>query len=230
MWEWLYSKENIALRDFKRELSIKITKAEQIGKEEYSEGKRLVGKSVKSKVIMLNFDSQSVYDISKICEYYNAVRSYLSMEKKDDFCKDMPECFPAIYFDERISSTVNSLHRGFEELREEIVQHLTVLNNYHAKFLRLLEEGKSNQAISQEFSMDTGIECSPQAGREDIQNLKLLLYNEITEQEEMVKCELHTKFNRFNIDREKQDRIYFFPGRPGIKEGKIIVRHIGKHL
>ena len=35
---------------------------------------------------------------------------------------------------------------------------------------------------------------------------------------------------KFNIDRTKQDRIYFFPGRKGIHEGKIIVKHIGKHL
>lgn len=40
-------------------------------------------------------------------------------------------------------------------------------------------------------------------------------------------CELHTKFKRFNIDRDNQDRIYFFPGKEGILDGKAIVKYIG---
>ena len=87
-----------------------------------------------------------------------------------------------------------------------------------------------NQSIAQEFYADTGIECSPQAGRDNIQDLKIYCYNEVSNQTEVIKCELHTKFKKFNIDKTKQDRIYFFPGRYGINGGKIIVKHIGKHL
>ena len=75
-----------------------------------------------------------------------------------------------------------------------------------------------------------GIACSPQAGRDKVQILKETYFNTKSGQEETVICELHTKFRKFNIDKNKQDRIYFFPGKTGIKEGKVIVKHIGKHL
>ncbi len=76
----------------------------------------------------------------------------------------------------------------------------------------------------------TGIACSPQAGREHVQSLRQIFRNEETKQDEEITCELHTKFRTFNIDRKKQDRLYFFPGKKGIKGGKIIVKHIGEHL
>ena len=88
----------------------------------------------------------------------------------------------------------------------------------------------TNQTIAQNFCADTGIDCSPQASRDSVQKLKISCFNEISSRKEIINCELHTKFNKFNIDRTKQDRIYFFPGRQGIHEGKIIVKHIGKHL
>lgn len=94
----------------------------------------------------------------------------------------------------------------------------------------MLGEHKSYQEIAQQFIIDTGIDCSPQAARKKVQVLKETQMNEITGQEETVICELHTKFKTFNVDREKQDRIYFFPGKPGILGGRIIVKHIGTHL
>ena len=57
-----------------------------------------------------------------------------------------------------------------------------------------------------------------------------MYFNSKNGQEEAVTCELHTKFKRFNIDIDKQDRIYFFPGKREILEGKVIVKHIGGHL
>lgn len=230
LWEWLSSKEQRSLRDIKKELFIKINKAKKVCGREYINIVCNVGNLNKGKILILDFNNKNVYYISTMDEYYAGLRSYLAIEKKDDFCKDMLECFPNIYFDEDVASTVNSLNRDFEELRAEIVEHLTKINEYHSKFAYLLSQSKSNQDISQEFYAETGIECSPQAGREGVQALKMSCFNEISKQTEIVKCELHTKFKRYNIDRTKQDRIYFFPGKPGIKEGKIIVKHIGKHL
>ncbi len=83
---------------------------------------------------------------------------------------------------------------------------------------------------AEKFSADTGIACSPQAGREKVQTLKEKYMNHLSGQEEVVICELHTKFKTFNINREQQDRIYFFPGKQGILDGRIIVKHIGAHL
>lgn len=142
----------------------------------------------------------------------------------------MQECFPNIYFADGIGATINTLNRRFEDIRGEIVEHLTQICDYQIKFGELLDEHKSYQEIAQQFSKDTGIDCSPQAGREKVQLLKERQVNETTGQEEIIVCELHTKFKTFNIDREHQDRIYFFPGKRDILGGKVIVKHIGKHL
>lgn len=127
-------------------------------------------------------------------------------------------------------TTVNTLNRKFEDIRAEIVEHLVHIDNYHSRFSEMLEGHKSYQEIAQQFFMDTGIDCSPQASRKKVQVLKETQINEITGQEETIDCELHTKFKTFNSDREKQDRIYFFPGKHGIAGGRIIVKHIGTHL
>lgn len=230
LWEWLSSKTQINLNDIKREIQKKISRATKIAEKDYYSMVQNIGVLTETRTLALLFDSDNILYISTLEEYYAGLRKYLAMEKKNDFLEDMVECFPNIYFANGVNASVNSLNRDFEELREEIVEHLTLINNYHSRFVDLLSIGKSNQEISREFYIDTGVECSPQAGREGIQNLKISCYNEISEQTETVKCELHTKFKKFNIDMTKQDRIYFFPGRPGIKKGKIIVKHIGQHL
>lgn len=230
LWEWLYSKDQIELNDIKRELSRHLEKVKSRAEEEFDELFGKIGKLLAVKVLALSFKGESVYYISTISGYYAGIRSYLAVEKKDDFCNDLQECFPNIFFTEGIDTTVNTLNRKFEDIREEIVEHLIYINNYQEKFSKMLEENKSYQEVAQQFTIDTGIDCSPQAGRDKVQALKETQINEETGQEETVVCELHTKFKTFNIDRERQDRIYFFPGKQGILGGKIIVKHIGKHL
>ncbi|MBQ7833970.1 MAG: hypothetical protein IJ336_10430 [Lachnospiraceae bacterium] len=230
LWDWLTSRETISLRDIKKELSIKMNKAQKINEQEYRDIICSIGVLNDKRVMILAFNKTNAYYIYCVDDYYNALRKYLIMEKKDDFCRDMLECFPNIYFTDDIASTINTLNRKFEELREEIVEHLIELNNYHTKFLELLSQNKSNQVIAQKFYEDTGIDCSPQSSRNNVRELKIACFNEINNRKEVINCELHTKFNKHNIDRTKQDRIYFFPGRQGIHEGKIIVKHIGKHL
>lgn len=230
LWRWLSSKEQTELNDIKRELSRRLERAECVAQNEFDELLGKIGKLQKIKVLALSFKRESIYYISTILEYYAGIRSYLASEKKDDFCNDLQECFPNIYFAEGIGTTINTLNRRFEDIREEIVEHLTQINDYQVKFGELLDEHKPYQEIAQQFSTDTGIDCSPQAGREKVQLLRERQVNETTGQEEMIVCELHTKFKTFNIDRERQDRIYFSPGKQGILGGRVIVKHIGKHL
>lgn len=230
LWEWFGSKEPIELQDIKKEIIKKMGKAIKINRNVYAEKTNQVGKIGDYVVLVLDFHNNDVYYVSTKDELYRGLRKYLSMEKKNDFCVDMKACFPNIFFHEDVAISMNSLNRSFEEIREEIVEHLTKINDYHEKFAYLLSKNKSNQLICQEFFADTKIECSPQTGRDGIRLLKIDCYNSATKQMETIKCELHTKFKRFNIDRTKQDRIYFFPGKPGIQDGKIIVKHIGKHL
>lgn len=203
LWEWLYSKEQIELNDIKRELSRRLERVERVTQNEFDELVEKAGKMQRIKVLLLSFERKNIYYISTILEYYIGIRSYLASEKKDDFCNDLHECFPNIYFAEGVGTTVNTLNRRFEEIREEIVEHLTQINDYQVKFGELLDEHKSYQEIARQFSVDTGIDCSPQAGREKVQLLRERQVNEITGQEEMIVCELHTKFKTFNIDRER---------------------------
>lgn len=230
LWEWLYSKDQIELNDIKRELSRHLEKAKCRGKDEFDEFFNKIGKLCTIKVLLFSFQKESIYYISTILEYYTGIRSYLAREKKDDFCNDLQECFPNIFFVKEIGATVNTLNRKFEDIREEIVEHLVCINDYHSKFSEMLEEHKSYQEIAQQFVTDNGIDCSPQAARKKVQALKEIQINKITGQEETLICELHTKFRKFNVDRAKQDRIYFFPGKQGILNGRIIVKHIGMHL
>lgn len=230
LWDWIYSKDKVELNDIKRELSRYIEKARCVDEDEFNNFFKKIGKLFSVKVLVLLFESNNLYYISTISEYYKGIRGYLQKEKKDDFCKDLQECFPNMYFVEGIDTTVNTLNRKFEDMREEIVEHLIQINDYKKKFDELLEKHKSYQEIAQEFFADTGIACSPQAGREKVQLLKERHMNILSGREEIVICELHTKFKKFNIDREQQDRIYFFPGKQGILDGRIIVKYIGTHL
>lgn len=152
LWGWLYSKEQIELNDIKRELARRMERAKCVSQEEFDELLGEIGKIQKIKILVLSFERVCVYYISTILEYYTGIRSYLALEKKDDFCDDLQECFPNIYFVEGIRTTMNTLNRSFEDIREEIVEHLTQLNDYRVKFGKLLDEHKSFQEVAQQFS------------------------------------------------------------------------------
>lgn len=228
LWEWLSTKDDYELNDVKRELQKWIVKSEKISEEQYKEKIANIGKNIQSKILLAGGDSE--FEFCTLQEYLDAIRLYLAMEKKDSFEKDIIECFPNLYFVSDIGSTLNTLNRSFLEIKEEIIQHLRALDDYKDKFLLLEREGKSNREISLQFKGDTGINCSPQSDRDGTVNLSVTLYNDITKSNEEIICELHTKFNKFNIDRTKQDRIYFSPGKSGVQDGRTIIKHIGTHL
>ena len=230
LWNWLSSKEQIDMHDIKRELLIKIERADKIAEREYEDYINNIGKIKNNKKFVLCFNEENAFYIASLDKYYDGLRRYLAMEKKAEFCTDMVECFPNLFFVDDIATTINTLQRNFDDLRAEIVMHLTAINNYYDNFKTLLTQNMNNESIAREFSSYTGIECSPQAGRQSVENLKLSCYNTISQQKEIIKCELHTKFEKYNIDKTKQDRIYFFPGKSGIHDGKTIIKHIGKHL
>lgn len=230
MWEWLYSRDEVGLNDIKKELIFYIEKTKDIGQEEFEQKTEKIGKNETLKILVIRFNDEEIFYISTIDKYYAGMRYYLAMEKKDDFAKDLQECFPNIYFVSGIGTTINTLNRKFDEIRGEIVEHLTALNDYHKQFISLSVEQKSNREIAEAFKADTGIDCSPQGGREGVQGLKVTYFNQRTKCDETITCELHTKFKKFNINRREQDRIYFFSGKDGIQDGKVIVKHIGTHL
>jgi hypothetical protein len=230
LWAWLFSRNDFCLNDIKKTLLKKIEKAGHIDSREYERKKQKAGHPEKEKVLILYRDNEKWFCVLNEDEYYNGVRMYLRMEKKDEFSGDLQDCFSNIYFVEGIDTSINTLNRKFEEIRDEIVDHLSVLDSYKSKFEQLLNDNKSYRELADCFYKDTGIHCSTQAGRPGVSQLKIKLMNDNTGREEDVNCELHTKFKKLNIDRENQDRIYFCPGKKGVKEGRIIVKYIGDHL
>lgn len=227
--DWIYSKESSELNDMKRELSKKISKYYHIDEIEQQKLIGNIGRDFEKKWVGIDFREEVEFYAFTISKFYKICRFYLKWNKKSDFIQDLSFCYPNIFFDASVQGSFHSLNRRFEEVCEEIVEHLTALNNYREKFIQLSEENKGYREIAEEFQRDSGIECSPQSGRRNVAGLKREFLNTLNNKTETVNCELHTKFKKFNIDREKQDRIYFAPAKKGIQEEKVVVVHIGKH-
>lgn len=217
--EWIYSCKGDSLTDLKRELSIKMNKSISVDDTDN------IPESTKF-TIAKNSAGNKFYLIS---DYYKFKQNILARQSKNDFVNDLFECFSRIYFDETVRASVNSLNNKFEDIRDEIVQHLAAIDQYNTSFLALSANGNSNQELSGSFRVFSQINCSPQASREHVGDL-YRTYRKLNGEEKELCCELHTKFETYNRNREKQDRIYFHPGDEEVKEGKSIVVHIGTHL
>lgn len=222
--EWLYGKRNPEMNDMKREIQIKMSKSTNIDNKTYDE---FFDKN-KGSMLKLNFDESQEWFLYTIAKLFRIKQMVLKTETKAEFKEDMEQCFQNIHFDESVKQSLNTLYRNFDEIKSEIVDHLSALDE-HAQIFNESQR-IANEEIAATFVERTGIDCSPQAGRKGVIELKRNYYNEKKLAYEEVCCELHTKFNKHGIDRTKQDRIYFFPGRDGIENGKIIVAYIGKHL
>lgn len=227
--EWVYSRDKEEWNDLKRELVIKISRCRHVDEEEIEENLKNAGKNLPEKIIGISYEEKEFYACT-IARFYTALRKYLAKESRYEFEKDMSFCYPDIYFDKSAGPSMGTLNRDFHEMREEIADHLTALNDYQPAFLRLVNEQKGYQEIADIFKQDTHIECSPQAGRDRVNLLKRKYLSDKTGENTEITCEMHTKFKKWNRDRTKQDRIYFAPGRPDILQGKVIVIHIGEHL
>ena len=209
---------------------LKIEKCRNCNDSERREMLDRLGKMGKEIYAALDFREENPFYTAALEGFYQICRKYLGMEDKEQFKRDMEFCFPRIYFDETVKSSLNTLNRNFDDIREEIVKHLTAINDYCDQFLEMMEKNKGYRGIAAEFQKETGIECSPQGSRKQISKLKRKFRNEDTGAEEEIVCELHTKFKRLHIDKTKQDRIYFSPARKGICSEKSVVVHIGDHL
>ena len=215
---WLYNKSQMA--DLKRELAIKINRSVSIQEISHplSDNMYFVGK----------ISVEHVWTSMDYLEFkQHRLRLYAS---RSLFASELPECFRNINFDSGVPSTLNTLNNEFVSIRDEIIKHLKGLDNAFESIKPLRGRGLSFRQYSEVFTEISGIECSPQASRARIASLKRRYLNEATGEYEELTCELHTKFSLFGRDANRQDRIYFHPGKDGIHNGKIIVIHIGTHL
>lgn len=220
--EWLYNRNNPNLVDLKKELSIKIERAESIDE------KCDVFFNRTDCFIISKYNGLFDNNVWSLDDYYGFRQEQL--KQIDDvhlFAKYLPECFSNIFFYGDISNSLSTLVAPFFERKPEIIEHLKKLDEFYCEFQKMLSQGKDNKYICQQFKSYSGIDCSPQAGRDGVIELTKEFYNENTKRTESLKCELHTKLQRKG--KQKPDRIYFHPGKKGIHNGKIIVIHIGEH-
>lgn len=222
--QWLYEKRIPEINDMKREIQIKMSKSVNIDNERYDE----IFNKNQMNMLKLNFDESKLSFLYTISKLFKIKQMILKTETKAEFKEDLKQCFQNIHFDDTVKSSINTLNRNFDKIKNEIVDHLIAIDGQAQIFKK--SQRKSNDEIAATFFERTGIECSSQAGRSGVAGLKRNYYNEQKLADEEICCELHTKFDKHGIDPTKQDRIYFFPGCDGIMNGKIIVVHIGKHL
>ena len=229
-YEWMYVKDNPIFSDMKKELMIAIKKSQNCDPCKKQELLGRIGKNEEEKFFGMDFDEEELYYAATVDKFYDVCRVFLGAEDKKSFKEDMIFCFPNIFFDFSVQSSLNTLNRNFEDIRGEIVEHLTAINNCKNDFLQFEKQRKSYREIASYFEGVYGIECSPQASRTQTTELKRTFTNSISGKRETIVCELHTKFNKHNIDRTKQDRVYFAPAKVGLCDNNSIVIHIGKHL
>lgn len=229
--DWLYDTSVIELNDLKRELQLALRKCQGMEKNDT----RLTENSCKVLVKENPFFLISLHEEELLCAYtvqklYTIKRGYLKVLSKSEFKKNYEECFPNIYFAESVPASINNLKTNFKLISAEIVDHLSFLNSYYKTFETMRRNGCSNKCMADSFKEYSGIECSPQNDRKEVKVLEREYYNTLTMKHERICCELHTKFKRRGKEAQKQDRIYFSAGKDGIKGGKIIVIHIGRHI
>jgi len=222
--DWLYGNHDIEHKDIKRELQIRVSRAETLlGDIDF------VSSSNQPCVFIVGIPSPDF--VWTISEYLTFKQNRLkSIKSKSVFSEELGECFMNIFFDKSVPGSINTLQTHFDDIREEIVSHLQKLDEFYESFCLCISKNNSFEETSEAFKNFSGINCSPQAGRASVKDLKRKYMNTKTKVSEEITCELHTKFNTHNRDRSKQDRIYFHPGKPFICDGKIIVIHIGEHL
>lgn len=230
---WIYDYSTPELSDLKKELSIRLNKAKYIGANDYQ--------NIEERIRSMRIAEDKYFLISLFCEselcaynkksYYSMKRWYLAAsDSRGVFASDMRECFEKLFFHGDADSSLNTLNNDFDRIKNDIVHHLECLDSYHMHFREHRKMNDSNTIIGQKFKEFCGIDCSPQSDRHSARLLDRDFYNDKLMRVETLRCEMHTKFNKSHYSHDKQDRIYFHPGKEGIMDERVLVVHIGRHL
>ena len=215
---WLYDNSNPMLPDIKRELSNEIDRAKP-----FDSNLSLSEKD--TFIVGITFET----NIINIFDYLKFKQNRLKqISQKCIFFQELPECYYYLYFNINVQATLNTLNNSFTSIRNDIIFHLNKLDLFCKEYPERLKVGNSNAIFSASFKKFSGIDCSVQSSRSSVKVLKMV-YTSEGKSKDLI-CELHTKFDRFNRDTTKQDRIYFHKGKEGLFENKLVVFHIGDHV
>ncbi|EGO63797.1 hypothetical protein [Acetonema longum] len=163
--------------------------------------------------------------ILEVRDWFAARRYYLEYsDSLNDFIDGFETCFPKLYFNLHISSTMK-VFRPLRQFTNEIIKHLSALNDYGQSLFT--QYASSGQVIVLSYLGATcGIECSIQGDPAyEKENLTFSFINDRGIKEDIV-CAPHTKL----FASHSKYRIYFNWGVSNINQGKkILIGHIGKH-
>ena len=229
---WLYCRSGHAeLHDMKKEISIALKKSVNITSKEYEQLLEKIDHQDCSAGLLLSIHTISGNElfICSVRRYYAAKQWYLARYiSKSDFVESAEESFPHLFFHANVKSSINTLNNQFDRIRGLIVAHLTALDQFQNEFARLLKIGTGFQQIGDQFHANSKFECSPQAGRGTVKQLKYIFVDVFEEEVELL-CDMHTKLKPLHMDSKNQDRIYFHPGHPNVEGGKVLIVFIGTH-
>lgn len=168
------------------------------------------------------FDTKETYEsgIVRNSDVLKVKRKFLfEADTYEVFVDKVTVCFPKLLFQENAFTNIKELGR-FGEIKEELLRHLTALNDYGK---RIYNEcgGKEEKALVG-LKSKCGIVCSGKGSKEtlsfkSIMNFKGERYS--------ITCNSHTKFYDGNNDQ----RIYFSWGREEIDDHSLIIVSIGPH-
>ncbi|KUP31873.1 hypothetical protein AU385_13900 [Bacillus halotolerans] len=165
-------------------------------------------------------------DLVKLHRYY--LRNYTDISL---FIEEAGICFPHLYFHEGIKQSVNTLSSPFNEYINEVIRHLSALND---DFVNLFSENKNNlrKALTL-FESKSNLECTLEGDRESARSRFSFQFQNINGITVDVVCEPHTKLEGTGNKGDSKyrfDRIYFHQGNSTIEDGKVLIAHIGGHL
>lgn len=150
---------------------------------------------------------------------------YRAVPEIEDFPIEQYLCFAPVAFRglrllPEIAHTVGSLSRPFRALRAMVTQHLAALNDH---FPICFLDGRGDKTVGSRFRAATGVDVSLESPNVHADASAMRERRARVAGVDLL-CEWHTKLF------PDRDRIYFHQGHPQAAAGRIIVKHIGRHL
>lgn len=139
----------------------------------------------------------------------------------EDFKKHYQKCFPNLIFHSRVDRTLSAFH-DITKYSEELVRHLTILNDFAKKLYEEYSNGA--ERVYSELRATHKIRCSGKGSNEKL-DMFLCEFPDKNNKLIQIRCSPHTKLYENYSDL----RIYFHWGNKSIHDGKLLIGHVGAH-
>lgn len=163
-------------------------------------------------------------------DWYRIHQYFLSCYPGDtlSFFNSCRQYFPKVYFHSNVQHSLTELEGGLNNFTKTIIECLKSLNDDFQKDCLT----KNRIESLRKFSSAIGLEVTCEGDAQRKKQFTFRFYND-EGIEEPVCCEPHIKLGSSDINGDTHyynNRIYFHEGKSHIREGKVLIGHIGKHL